>query len=78
MEIGTETPRLDLCLEVGIRRGYDTHIDANRLVATDSFELLVLEYAQKMISWRMTNDERTLTGMSLGPGGVVERRFAEW
>jgi len=34
----------------------------------------VLDYAQRMISWRMRNDERTLTGMDVGEGGVVERR----
>lgn len=34
----------------------------------------ILGYAQRMISWRMSNDERTLTGMEVGEGGVVERR----
>ena len=34
---------------------------------------LVLEYAQKMLSWRMVNDERTLTHMTVGPNGVVEK-----
>ena len=35
---------------------------------------LVLEYAQKMLSWRMSHDERTLTNIRLGPGGMVESR----
>jgi arylsulfatase A-like enzyme len=33
----------------------------------------VLGYAQRMISWRMANDERTLTAMALGEDGVAER-----
>lgn len=33
----------------------------------------VLHYAQKMISWRMENDERTLTGLFLDEGGVEDR-----
>lgn len=37
-----------------------------------------LRYAQKMISWRMVNDERTLTGMKVGPKGVVERKYTDW
>ena len=32
-----------------------------------------LEYAQKMLSWRMNHDERTLTGIKLGPEGAVSR-----
>ena len=52
--------------------------ELRNLAQAPEYRERVLEYAQKMISWRMTNDERTLTGMSLGPGGVVERRFAEW
>jgi arylsulfatase A-like enzyme len=34
----------------------------------------MLEYAQKMLSWRMEHDERTLTRFFLTPSGVVERR----
>ncbi|MEX2648211.1 MAG: alkaline phosphatase family protein [Alphaproteobacteria bacterium] len=34
----------------------------------------VLGYAQRMLSWRMANDERVLTGTAVGEGGVVERR----
>ncbi|MSP83283.1 MAG: sulfatase [Alphaproteobacteria bacterium] len=33
----------------------------------------ILDYAQRMISWRMLNDERTLTGMHLGEGGIHTR-----
>src|SRR5262245_32578362 len=34
----------------------------------------VLDYAQKMLSWRMEHDERTLTRLFLTSKGVVERR----
>ena len=33
-----------------------------------------LEYAQKMLSWRMNHDERLLANVRLTPDGVVERR----
>ncbi len=33
---------------------------------------VVLEYAQKMLSWRMSHAERTLTGLKLTPTGLVE------
>ena len=35
---------------------------------------LVLEYAQKLLSWRMNHDEQTLTHIALTPKGPVERR----
>ena len=34
----------------------------------------VLEYAQKLLSWRMNHDEQTLTHIALTPDGPVERR----
>jgi arylsulfatase A-like enzyme len=34
----------------------------------------VLDYAQRMLSWRMRHNERLLAGMKLTPGGLVERR----
>ena len=33
----------------------------------------VLEYAQKMLSWRMNHDEQTLTHLALTDNGVVSR-----
>ncbi|MGH6720105.1 MAG: alkaline phosphatase family protein, partial [Alphaproteobacteria bacterium] len=33
----------------------------------------VLDYAQRMMTWRMASDERELTGMSVGAGGVARR-----
>jgi arylsulfatase A-like enzyme len=38
----------------------------------------VLEYAQKMLSWRMIHDEQTLTHMALTNDGVVDRRAERW
>jgi arylsulfatase A-like enzyme len=34
---------------------------------------LVLTYAQKLLSWRMRHEERTLSHLHLGPGGMVSR-----
>jgi arylsulfatase A-like enzyme len=34
---------------------------------------LVLAYAQKLLSWRMHHEERTLSHLHLGPGGLVNR-----
>ncbi len=34
----------------------------------------MLEYTQKMLSWRMLHDERTLTNTLLTPDGIVRRR----
>jgi arylsulfatase A-like enzyme len=60
---------------------YDLRKDSDELhnLAGDPvYAGLVLTYAQKMISWRMVNDERTLTGKKVGPGGVMERPRSEW
>jgi arylsulfatase A-like enzyme len=37
----------------------------------------VLEYAQKMLSWRLHYADRTLTGYSASPEGLLERRFGK-
>jgi arylsulfatase A-like enzyme len=34
---------------------------------------LLLGYAQKLLSWRMAHEDRTLTHLHLGPGGAVAR-----
>lgn len=38
------------------------------------YQPLVLEYAQKLLSWRMNHDEQTLTHIALTGDGPVERR----
>ncbi len=38
------------------------------------YQALVLEYAQKLLSWRMNHDEQTLTIIALTGKGPVERR----
>jgi arylsulfatase A-like enzyme len=48
-------------------------------LATDpAYMPVVLEYAQKLLSWRMQHDERVLTGMHLGASGVTTRQEARW
>lgn len=44
----------------------------NNLTADPAHAAVVLEYAQKMLSWRMSHNERTLTGFKLTPAGMVE------
>jgi arylsulfatase A-like enzyme len=52
--------------------GRDPHELENR-AADPGYQPIVLEYAQKLLSWRMLHDERTLTHLHLGPGGVLAR-----
>ena len=42
------------------------------LIDDPAYRELVLEYAQKMLSWRMNHDDRTLTNRILTPDGVIE------
>jgi arylsulfatase A-like enzyme len=45
-----------------------------RNLANDpAYQGLVLEYAQKMLSWRMAHDERRLANTKVTPSGPVER-----
>ena len=43
------------------------------LAGDPAFQPILLEYAQKMLSWRMNHDERVLANTRLTPEGVVER-----
>jgi len=56
---------------------FDRATDPSQIVnrAPDpAFAPKVLDYAQRMLAWRMTHAERTLTGMKLtGHAGLVER-----
>jgi arylsulfatase A-like enzyme len=47
--------------------------ELHNLAGNPAYTKLVLKYAQKMLSWRMVNDERTLTHMLAGPNGMTER-----
>ena len=42
------------------------------LAQDSNFTGLMLEYVRKLLSWRMKNDEHTLTGLRVGPKGLVE------
>lgn len=58
---------------------FDLEKDPNEFVnrANDPAYLpLVLEYAQKLLSWRMNHDEQTLTHIALTDDGPVERKAA--
>lgn len=47
--------------------------ELHNLAEDPAYTAIVLKYAQKMLSWRMANDERTLTYMLVEPKGVVKR-----
>jgi arylsulfatase A-like enzyme len=47
--------------------------ELHNLASHSSYRERVSAYMQKMLSWRMINDERTLTHMIVKPNGVVER-----
>jgi arylsulfatase A-like enzyme len=55
---------------------FDLHADpdeARNLAADPAYTPLVLEYAQKLLSWRMNHDEQTLTHLALTGDGPVSR-----
>jgi len=54
---------------------YDIEADPDELVdlaADPAYAGVVAEYAQKMLSWRLTHAERTLTGIRLTSQGPIE------
>ena len=60
---------------------FDLSIDPeekNNVIDDPEYRDIILEYAQKMLSWRMLNDERKLTGMKVGPKGVISLKRSEW
>ena len=55
---------------------FDKNDDPNEfqnLAESPAHATRVLDYAGKLISWRMENDERTLTDLKLTSRGVVRR-----
>jgi arylsulfatase A-like enzyme len=50
----------------------DPH-ETRNLAADPAFATTVLKYAQKMLDWRLTSGERTMTNMHVGKGGVFVR-----
>ncbi len=45
----------------------------NNLAEDPAYQGVLLKYAQKMLSWRMTHDEQTLTHYAITPEGLKER-----
>jgi arylsulfatase A-like enzyme len=39
---------------------------------------ITLEYAQRMLTWRMRHDEQTLTHLTVTPNGLVGRPAPRW
>ena len=58
---------------------FDLAADPGQLdnrAADPAYASRVLEYAQKMLSWRLHHADRTLTGWSASPEGLVDRSAA--
>jgi len=49
-------------------------MELHNLATDPAHQGLVLQYAQKMLSWRMAHADRTLTNTFLTPDGISERR----
>ena len=45
------------------------------LAGDPAYQQILLEYAQKLLSWRMNHDDRVLANTRLTPDGVVERKM---
>ena len=50
----------------------DPH-EINNLAEDAAYATVMLKYARKMLDWRLTSAERTMTNMHLGSGGLYER-----
>jgi arylsulfatase A-like enzyme len=60
---------------------FDLQNDPDEFVnraSNPAYRPLVLEYAQKLLSWRMNHDEQTLTHIALTEQGVVARQSARY
>jgi arylsulfatase A-like enzyme len=49
-------------------------MEFHNLAADPAHQGLVLDYAQKMLSWRMAHADRTLANTFLTPDGIAERK----
>ena len=61
----------------GLGELYDLQADPGEFVNqanNPEYQAITLEYAQKMLSWKMNFNDRGLTETSLGRGGAVTRR----
>ena len=55
---------------------FDLKQDSQELInqaENPDYSSAVVKYAQKLLSWRMENDERTLTHLALEEEGVIKR-----
>ena len=48
--------------------------EMHNLAADPAHQAVVLEMAQKMLSWRLVHQEHVLTNLHNGPTGVEDRR----
>jgi len=53
-------------------------MEFRNLAAEPTHHAVTLEYAQRLLSWRMTHAERVLCNTLLTPAGIVEHRGPRW
>jgi arylsulfatase A-like enzyme len=56
---------------------FDMRVDPNEttdLARRPEMQDVLLRYASRLLTWRLSGADRTLTNMALSPDGVVERR----
>ena len=56
----------------------DDPAELHNRAADPAYMPIVLDYAQRLLSWRMRHDEQTLTHLSITPEGVVGRPSPRW
>jgi hypothetical protein len=47
--------------------------ETTNLAADPAYASVMLRYAQKMLDWRLTSAERTMSNMHVGAGGLFTR-----
>ena len=52
--------------------------ELNNLASDPAYAPVMLDYAQRLLSWRMTHDEQTLTHLALTDEGVVSRTASRY
>ena len=64
----------DLVMVNAPMRDFDPPDQRRNLAADPAHAATVLDYAQKMLSWRMAHDDRTLANMCATADGLIEWR----
>ena len=53
-------------------------MEFNNVAEVPAYQERILEYAQKLLSWRMNHEDRALTHVRLTPAGPVTQLDRRW